>query len=123
MAAAALKDLPTEAEHREQLLRLWQHWMNWAVRYPEKRRALAQLDVSDEITPETRAAAHKTMAGIAELLKHIRDNGPMRKVSMGFVVAIMNSIAETTIDFMAQEPTHARKHCKDGFEALWRVVA
>ena len=45
--------LPTGAEPREQLWSLWQHWMNWAVSYPEKRRALAQLGVSDEITPET----------------------------------------------------------------------
>ncbi len=123
MAAAALKDLPTQVEHREKLLHLWQHWMNWALRYPEKRRALAQLDVSDEITPETRAAAHKAMAGIAELLEQIRVNGPMRRVSMGFVVTIMNSMAEATIDFMAHDQPHARKHCKDGFDALWRVLA
>jgi diacylglycerol kinase len=42
---------------------------------------------------------------------------------MGFVVAIMNSVAEATIDFMSQDPTHARKHSKEGFEAVWRVVA
>jgi diacylglycerol kinase len=42
---------------------------------------------------------------------------------MGFVVAIMNSVAEATIDFMTQDSTHARKYSKEGFEALWRVVA
>jgi len=42
---------------------------------------------------------------------------------MGFVVAIMNSVAEATIDFMTQDSTHARKHCKKGFEVLWRAVA
>jgi hypothetical protein len=40
--------LPTGAEPREQLWSLWQHWMSWAVSYPERRRALAQLGVSDE---------------------------------------------------------------------------
>jgi AcrR family transcriptional regulator len=123
MASAAMKDLPTGAEAREQLLHLWQHWMNWAVSYPEKRRALAQLGVSDEITPETRSAGHKTMAGVAERLEHIRASGPMRKVPIGFVVAIMNSVAEATIDFMAQDSIHARKHRKEGFEALWRMLA
>jgi AcrR family transcriptional regulator len=123
MASAAMKNLPTGAEPREQVWTLWQHWMNWAVSYPEKRRALAQLGVSDEITSETRAAGHKTMAGVAGLLEHIRASGPMRKAPMGFVVAIMNSVAEATIDFMTQDPAHAKKHCKEGFEALWRVVA
>ena len=123
MASAATKNLPTRAEPREQLWNLWQHWMGWAVSYPEKRRALAQLGVSDEITPDTRAAAHKTMAGVAGLLEHIRASGPMRKVPMGFVVAIMNSVAEATIDFMTEDSSHARKHCTEGFEALWRMVA
>ena len=123
MASTAMTGLPTGAEPREQLWSLWQHWMNWAVSYPEKRRALAQLGVSDEITPETRAAGHKTMAGIAGLLEQIRASGPMRKVPMGFVVAVMNSVAEATIDFMIQDSTHAKKHCKEGFEALWRIVA
>jgi AcrR family transcriptional regulator len=123
MASATMKNLPTGAGPREQLLHLWQNWMKWAGSYPEKRRALAQLGVSDEITPETRVAVHKTMAGFAGLLEQVRGSGPMCKAPMGFVVAIMNSVAEATIDFMAQDSTHARKHCKEGFEALWRVLA
>jgi hypothetical protein len=35
----------------------------------------------------------------------------------------MNSLAEATMDFMVQDPTHADKHCKVGFDALWRVLA
>jgi hypothetical protein len=26
------------------------------------------------------------------------------------------------MDFMVQDPTHADKHCKVGFDALWRVL-
>ena len=62
------------------------------------------------------------MAGVAGLLEHVRAGGPMRKATMSFVVAIMNSVAEATIDFMTQDSGHARKHCKEGFEALWRMV-
>src|ERR1700689_2199619 len=123
MASAATKNLRTGAGSRDQLWNLWQHWMNWAVSYPEKRRALAQLSVSDEISPETRAAGHKAMAGVAGLLENIRASGPMRKAPMGFVVAILNSVAEATIDFMAQDSGRARQHCTEGFEALWRAVA
>ena len=110
-------------ELRNQFFHIWQNWTAWAVTFPDKRRALAQLSVSDEITPETRAAGHKMMAGIAELLEQIRANGPMRKVPMNFVAGIMNSVAEATMDFMAQDPASAKKHCKVGFDALWRVIA
>ena len=122
MASAAMKDLPTGAEPREQLLHLWQHWMNWAVSYPEKRRALAQLAVSDEITPETRAAGHATMKGIAELMQQMRASGPMHNAPMPFVASIMNALAEATMDFMIQDPANAKKHCKAGFDALWRAI-
>ena len=123
MAAAALKDLRTGIAPREQLFHIWRHWTVWAVSSPEKRRALAQLDVSDVITPETRAAGHRTMANIAALLEDIRMRGPMHKTPMGFVVAIMNSVAEATIATMAQDATHAKKRCNEGFEALWRVIS
>lgn len=123
MAAAAMKDLPEGAELREQVFHIWRNWMTWAVSFPQKRRALAQLGVSDEITPTTRAAAHKTMAGVAQLLERTRVKGPMRRAPMGFVVAIMDSVAEATTDFMTQDSSNAKKHCKAGFDALWRMVA
>ena len=123
MAEAALRNLDPDADSREQLRHIWQRWMAWAVRYPEKRRALALLDVSAEITSESRAAGHKTMANVAELLETIRVRGPMRRTPMGFVVAIMNSLAEATIAMMAQDAAHARKRRDEGFDALWRAVA
>src|ERR1700738_439757 len=123
MASAALEGLPAGAELREQVFHLWSNWMGWAVSNPEKRRALAQLGVSDEITPANRAAVHKTMAGIGELLERSRANGPLRKAPMEFVAAIMNSLAEATMDFMIHDPTNAKKHCRVGFDALWRVIA
>ena len=113
MSGAALNGLDSGVEPRKQLFHIWQRWMTWAVSCPEKRRALAMLDVSAEITLESRAAAHKTMADVAELLEEIRVHGPMRRTPMGFVVAIMNSIAEATIAMMAQDAAHARKRCDE----------
>jgi AcrR family transcriptional regulator len=123
MASAALEGVPADAELREQFFRIWSNWMGWAVANPEKRRALAQLGVSDEITAESRAAGHKTMTGFRKLLEQGRAHGSLRNAPMGFVLAIMNSLAEATMDFMVQDPANADKHCKVGFDALWRVLA
>lgn len=123
MASATLKNLPVSAELREQFFHVWRNWMNWALSNPQKRRALAQLGVSDEITPETRAAGHRTMAPVAELLERGRANGPMQKAPMGFVVSLTNSVAEGTIDFMSQDPANAKKHSRLGFDALWRMLS
>ncbi len=123
MASAVLERLPARAKLRAQVFHVWSNWMSWAVSNPEKRRALEQLGVSDEITPASRAAGHKAMAGIGELLEQSRANGPMRNAPMEFVVAIMNSLADATMDFMVRDPTNAGKHCKLGFDALWRAIA
>jgi AcrR family transcriptional regulator len=122
MEAAAMKDMRQGGDLRQQFFQVWRNWTNWAVSFPEKRRALAQLNVSDEITPETRAAAHKTMTRIGELLERCRAVGPMSKAPISFVVMLMNSVAEGTMDFMAQDPKNAKRYCKTGFDAIWRIV-
>jgi AcrR family transcriptional regulator len=121
-AAAALDGLPAERAIREQVLHMWSHWLRWAASYPDKRRTLAHLGVSDDITAESREAGHRTMAGIARLVERSRENGPMRDAPLGFVVALMNSLAEATIDFMIQDPANADKHSKAAFDAMWRML-
>jgi AcrR family transcriptional regulator len=54
MAAAALEGFPAEGDLRKRVFQVWSKWMDWATSNPEKRRALAQLSVSDEITLATR---------------------------------------------------------------------
>ena len=122
MASAATNALRPSADLHEQYYQVWQNWTKWAVCNPDKRRVLAQLGVSDQLTPETRIAAHKTMAVIAGMLERIRAHGPMSKAPMSFVAALMNATAEVTIDLMANDSAHAKKHCKLGFDALWRML-
>ena len=122
MAAAAMEGVLAKAALREQFYRSWRNWTNWAVLFPDKRRALAQLSVSSAITAKTRMAGHKMMAPLAELVECSRENGSMQKAPLAFVLALMNSVAEATMDFMTQDSANAKKHCKVGFEAVWRML-
>jgi AcrR family transcriptional regulator len=122
IASTILKNHPAGGDSREEFFQVWRNWMNWAVANPQKRKALTQLGVSDEITAETRMAGHKTMAPVAELLERARAHGPMQKTPKAFVGALMQSIAEATMDFMTQDPAHAQKHSKEGFDAMWRML-
>ncbi|MBV8098707.1 MAG: TetR/AcrR family transcriptional regulator [Verrucomicrobia bacterium] len=123
MAAAALEGFSVGSDLRKQAFHVWSNWMNWATSNPEKRRALAQLGVSGEITPATRATAQKTMANLAKLMEQMRTHGSLSNASKGFAAAIMNSLAETTMDFMIHDPANAKKHCKIGFEIFWRAIS
>ena len=123
MAAAALEGLPTESNIRKQTLHMWSHWLHWAAASPEKRRTLAQLDVSDDIASESHQTASDALAGIRKLLDRSRKNGPMRNTPLEFSVALMSGLADATIDFMIHDPANADKHCMAGFDAFWRMVA
>jgi AcrR family transcriptional regulator len=123
IAVAAVEGFPSESDVRSQLLHVWRHWLQWAASSPEKRRALAHLSVSDEITPQSRLTTHQAMLGIAALLEQSRKNGPLRDAPLGFVSALMSAMADTTMDFMISDPANADKHCMTAFEGLWRMLA
>ncbi|MEU3413806.1 TetR/AcrR family transcriptional regulator [Streptomyces sp. NPDC006658] len=121
MGAAALGGLPA-ADARTQMLHVWSRWMDWATANPLKRRTLAQLQVSDEITASARESAHRTMTGIGEILERSRANGPMRDAPAALVFALSNALAEATIDYIIGDPDRADAHKQSGFDALWRMI-
>ena len=123
MAGAALNGLPAEDGLREQMLYMWSHWLRWATACPQKRRALAHLEVADEITPASRQAAKQAMSGVARLVERSRENGPMREAPLGLVVSLMSALADATVDFMIRDPANADQHSRSTFDALWRMVA
>ena len=123
MASTALADLRPNLTLRNRFYRVWTNWAKWTLASPEKRRTLALLGVSDQITPATRATAHKFMTPFAELIEQSRAHGPLSKSPMSFVTALMNSIADATMDYMIQDPSNAETHCKQGFDALWRILS
>ena len=122
MATASREGLPEQAPLREQFSHLWLNWMRWATLNPDKRRALALLDVSDDIAPQTRSASHQAMAEVADMVERLRARGPMRDAPMEFVSALMNSLADATMDFMVHDPAHADEHGRAGFDALCRML-
>jgi AcrR family transcriptional regulator len=121
MSTAAVSALP-ESDTRAQMLHIWSQWMRWASTNPEKRRLLALLQVSDEITPSSHEAASRGMTAIGGVLERIRANGALRHASAAFVFALANALAEATIDFVLSDPEHADEHIRDGFDALWRMI-
>ncbi len=121
MITAACDGLPTASDIRTQMRHMWSQWLRWATSCPEKRRTLAQLDVSDDITAQSHHAASHTLAGVRELLDRSREHGPLRDAPPEFVVALMSGLADATIDFMIQDPANADKHSMVAFDAFWRI--
>jgi len=123
MGTSAMSELPVDAGIREQFHHAWTRWTGWATSFPDKRRALAQLGVSEDITDETHQLAAGALSGLAELLQRARAGGPMADEPIGFVLLLVTAIAESTIDAIIREPANGDSHGRAGFEAMWRVLA
>lgn len=123
MGAAAVDGLPVRSEPREQVLHMWTRWLRWATSFPEKRRTLAQLDVSDDITAESHKTVSSALRGIADLLERSRVDGPMREAPLGFVLTLTSAVADATIDAMIRDPDQAEVNGRIAFEAIWRMLA
>lgn len=123
MGAAAIDGLPLEDSPREQVLHVWNQWLGWATSFPEKRRTLAQLDVADDITAESHRIVTAGFSGITDLLERSRVGGPVSDAPLGFVLALMTAVAETTIESTISDPSNAEANRMLGFEAMWRILA
>lgn len=122
LSSAALKGLPVDRDMRSQMLQLWRNWLQWTVDAPEKRKAMAQLGVSDDITPQTRQAGMAATADMAAFIERSRQHGSLRDAPLIFVGTLLNSIADATVDLMIADPANAEQHGMMGFEAAWRLL-
>ena len=122
MVAAALEGFPNDADLRKQMLHAWSNWTHWATSNPEKRGTFMRLSTSVDITPATRAAGGQIMQRLDSLVEKVRSKGPLRNVEPGFVLSLMNALAEATMDSMIRDRAHAKKHSKIGFETFWRAL-
>ncbi len=123
MALAALEETSEAGSNRERMYHMWFNWIRWAVRSPAKRRTLAHLEISDDVTAESRAFARKTMSSIVELIEVSRKGGPMESAPLPLVVALLAGVADSTIDFILSDQANADAHTSAAFDALWRIIA
>ena len=123
MAFAASNGLPGVTDSKTQMAVMWNGWPLWSTMNTDKRRALAHLTVSDEITEESHEHGHRTMATVVRLLDNSRQNGAMREMPLALVASILNAVADATVNFITQDPTNAKSHIDSSFRAIWLMIA
>jgi len=122
LANTLLADLPAGATPRERVRHLWDRFIDWGAADPTRRKALKQLKVSDRIGEDCRRCGEKLFAEFISVLDEaIADHGT--GLSPDYVVAVLNALAETTLDFIAREPGRHDHHRALGFETFWKAIA
>jgi AcrR family transcriptional regulator len=120
---AMVPGYPGDQDLKSRLRHAWHTYVGWGVAHPEKRKTMALLMMSDRVTDTSRIAGSEAFNDISRHMREGTACGALRDQPGNFIAAIMRSLAETTMDFMSNEPEHAERYCEAGFAAYWNAIA
>jgi AcrR family transcriptional regulator len=122
LAATVLGPLSITDGTRERFRDLWSRYLAWGTSRPARRRALAQLSVSDLITQHSRALSlERSAAGIA-IVREASAGGLLKEQSIALVGNLVDAFAGAAIDHIIRNPDDAQASSDATFEALWRAL-
>jgi AcrR family transcriptional regulator len=122
MAETAMEWVREGQSDAKQLAAIWEFWMWWAENVPEKRKALRQLEGAREVSAETRLAAYEAMAGVGRVVERARAGSRIGKAPLRYVVGLVVSTAETSMDFMERDPRNKKSYSRAGLNAVGRIL-
>ena len=118
------RDFPLKGSLEQRTRHVWFSYLAWIIDSPAKRKAMAQLTVSEIVTTETRAAATAGRVEVERMLSELGERTTLRNLPKGFAAVLMLSMQEATLDFVSKAPTKAKKQqlIEAGFAAFWRAI-
>ena len=121
--AGLLSDVPPRLAPRERMRAMWDRLIDWSAANPARLRALKQLKVSDRIGAESRRCGEALFSDFRSALEDALAGHAGAALSTDYVGALLNALAEITLDFIAREPGQYDHHRALGFETFWRAIA
>ncbi|MDB5527293.1 MAG: transcriptional regulator, TetR family [Devosia sp.] len=112
-----------EDDTRAQFHRLWTGWTQWGVINPSKRRVQAQLNVSDQVSEQSRKSAYDYAEPVFELIRRASARGALRNAPIDFVGALVEALVVATTDSIIRDPERADEYSEAGFEAAWQALS
>jgi AcrR family transcriptional regulator len=123
LADAMMSDFPRKKNFRVRLRHVWDRYLAWGIANPKQRKVLAQLQVSEVLTKESRNAGS---APFVEFQVMIRDAIERRVLGNDLPVDLISkslaALVEATIDLTVSNPYKATKYRDCGFQILWAGI-
>jgi AcrR family transcriptional regulator len=119
--ARVYRGFPIHGSLEQRARHIWFGYISWVANAPAKRKAVAQLSVSEIVTKATRAKAAEGWEGVEQLLGELGGSGPLRGLPTGFVSTLMLAMQEATMEYAAKKPRQKNQIVEAGFAAFWRA--
>ncbi len=114
---------PADSSVRDRVRHVWGAFIDWGATHPAKRQAMRRLSVSERITEESRQQGAAPFGEVNAMLERSLAEGELRHEAPAFVGAILESLSETTLEFIAREPAKRETFKQAGFAILWNGIA
>jgi AcrR family transcriptional regulator len=121
LADAMMSGFPRRTSVRHRLQHVWNHYVDWGVANPAQQRALKQIQVWGGLTEESKKAGLAPFAEIQTMADAVAQR-IYQDLPQPFIAATLSALAETTMEFMRQDPERAEMYRISGFEMLWAGV-
>ena len=123
LADAIMSDFPRKKNVRARLRHVWDRYVNWGIANSKQRKALAQLQVSEVVTKESKDAGG---APFVEFQTMIRDAIEQRVFRNDLPVELISkslaALVEATIDLTVSNPSKAKEYRDSGFQMFWAGI-
>jgi AcrR family transcriptional regulator len=123
LADAMMSDFPRKKNVRTRLRHVWDRYVNWGIANPKQRKVLAQLQVSEILTKESKDAGgapfveFQTMIRDAIEQRVFRNDLPAELISKSLA-----TLVEATIDLTVSNPSKAKNYRDSGFQMFWAGI-
>lgn len=121
LADSMLVGLPKTGSVKDKMHHVWNNYVDWGAKNPERMTVMHKIKVWEGLKPEVRDQLMLRFSELHELTELvIRDSA--KETPYDFLMAIFSAQAETTMQFVKQNPEQAELYKNRGFEMFWNGV-
>jgi AcrR family transcriptional regulator len=122
LADAIMRDFPRRGSVRARAEHIWSAYVGWGVAHPDARQVARLTDLSRSVRPDVRAERARLFSEVDQLERDALSQKRMKILPPGVSGAVLKSLAEMTMDLIAQTPANADELCAVGFELFWSAL-
>ena len=123
LADAMMSDFPRKKNVRTRLRHVWDRYVNWGIANPKQRKVLAQLQVSEVLTKESKDAGGAPFVEFQIMIRDAIEQRVFRNdLPAELISKSLATLVEATIDLTVSNPSKAKNYRDGGFQMFWAGI-
>ena len=123
LADAMMSDFPRKMNVRTKLRHVWDRYVKWGIANPKQRKVLAQLQVSEILTKESRDAGSAPFVEFQTMIRDAIEQRVFRNdVPVELISKSLAALVEATIDLTVSNRAKAKQYRDSGFQMFWAGI-